>query len=117
MSLRSQAQADMKANINIDGDSVTFTPPGETPFSVVCKTSRVDMVTDPLTGVKFYEPKTHVTVSLTDLLPFVPVPTGLPWTLEIEDSTGETIKGTGVDLRFDRAIGFVTFIFEAYEES
>lgn len=115
MSLRDQAAKDMRANIGIDGDSVTFTPPGETPFSVICKTARVDMATDPITGVKFYEPKTHVTVSLLDLLPFIPSEEPLPWTLETTDSTGATIKGTGRDLRFDRAIGFVTFILEAYE--
>lgn len=117
MSLRDQAAKDMRANVNIDGDLVTFTPPGQTPFDVVCKTARVDMSEDPITKVKFYEPKTHVTVSLLDLLPFVPDPDGLPWTLETTDSTGATIKGAGTDLRFDRAIGFVTFILEDYEES
>ena len=117
MSLRSQATADMKANMNADGDTVTFTPPGESSFDVVCKVARVDMVTDPETGAKYYEPKTHVTVSLLDLLPFVPDPDGLPWTLETQDSTGATVKGAGTTLRFDRAIGFVTFIFESYEES
>jgi hypothetical protein len=117
MSLRSQAAADMKGNVNKDGDSVTFTPPGETAFSRICKTARVDMGTDPITGVKFYEPKTHVTVSLLDLLPFVPSPDdALPWQLETTDSQGTTIKGAcGFNnLRFDRAIGFVTFIFEDY---
>ena len=114
MSLRSQAAADMKANTNIDGDEVIFTPPGEDPFTVVCKTARVDMATDPVTGVKYYEPKTHVTVSLLDLLPFIPSVEPLPWTLETTDSTGSAIKGSGSDLRFDRAIGFVTFILEAY---
>ena len=114
MSLRSQAALDMRANINIDGDSVQFTPPGETPFSRVCKTARVDMVTDPETGAKYYEPKVHVTVSLLDLLPFIPDTAGLPWAIEIIDSQGTTVKGAGTTLRFDRAIGFVTFIFEAY---
>jgi hypothetical protein len=117
MSLRSQAAADMRGNINSDGDSVTFTPPGETPFTRVCKTARVDMGTDPITGVKFYEPKTHVTVSLLDLLPFVPDPDGLPWTIETTDSTGGAVKGAGTCLRFDRAIGFVTFILEDYIEA
>lgn len=115
MSLRSQAAADMKANINIDGDSVQFTPPGEDAFSVVCKTARVDMQTDPETGAKYLEPKIHVTVSLLDLLPFIPDPTGLPWAIEVVDSQGTTVKGAGTNLLFDRAIGFVTFIFESYE--
>lgn len=115
MSLRSQAAADMKANLNRDGEAVKFTPPGQAPFTKVCKTARVDMVTDPETGAKYYEPKVHVTVSLLDLLPFVPDPEGLPWALEVIDSQGTTVRGAGTTLRFDRAIGFVTFIFEAYE--
>ena len=115
MSLASQAAKDMKANLNIDGDEVKFTPPGEAQFSVICKTARVDMQTDPGTGVKFFEPKTHVTVSLTDLLPHVPDPEGIPWELETVDQQGNTVKLTGTDLLFDRSINFVTFIGEAYE--
>ena len=110
MSLRSQAKSDFNANVTADGDNVTFTIGAGTPFIVKGKIARIDTGIDPDTEVQFYEPKTAVSVSLADL-PSEPDDT---WKIQTTDVEGNAIDSFAIERRFDRTIGFVTFIMENY---
>lgn len=111
MSLRAQARTDFNENLTADGDDVTFTIGAGDPFTVKGKIARIEAGIDPDTMVQFYEPKTAVTVSLIDL-PSDPDDT---WLIQTTDVEGNSIDSFAIERRFDRTIGFVTFIMEAYE--
>lgn len=113
MSLRSQAAVDNKAFLNEDGDPITLIAPDTdaTEHDVVGQVMRTDAQVDPDTGTQFYEPKTAVTISITDL------PTGFDntWTVRTTDSTGTTITGHIAESRYDRTINQVTLILEVFD--
>ena len=108
MSIRSQAALDLQANVNADGDAVTLTDPDDTEYQVIGTVYRADMADDG-TGVKYYEPKTGVKLSLKDL---ASEPTE-EWKVSTTDVMGNAISGQIRDPRFNRTTGFVTFIIEA----
>ena len=111
MSLRSQAALDMRANVVAIGDSVTLTnPAGTASYSVKANVYRTDLATDPMTGEKVIEPRTVVSMAISDL------PAGgitEAWRVSTTDVTGATIAGQIQAPAYDRTIGFVTFMIEA----
>lgn len=110
MSLRSQAAIDNQ-NILDNQTSVTLIEPDTTEHDVNGKVNRVDMQVDPDTGVQFYEPKTSVDISISSL----PAGFANTWTVQTTDVMGATITGHIAEARYDRTLGYVTLILEAYE--
>ncbi len=108
MSIRSQAAADLQSILNQDGEDITLTAPGPVVYNVKGQVTRIDVGIDPDTGTQFFEPKTAVTVSLSDLSAD---PT-TEWAIETTDVTGQTITGQVIEVRFDRTLGFVTMLIE-----
>ena len=117
MSLREAFTADFKKIIDSDNDDVTLTKPaaGEVPaviYSVKGIINRTDVTTDPQTGAKIFEPKTAVTVSLSDLSTDEPDDT---WSISVKDVMGNTIAGKVIEPQFDRTLGRVTMFIEVTE--
>jgi len=111
MSLRSIARADFDANLTADGDEVTLTPTAGDPIIVNGKVARIESYLDPQLGVQIFQKRTAVTVSLSDL-------TSEPddsWLITTTDSEGNAIESKAIDVRFDRTLGFVTFMMEEFE--
>jgi len=114
MSIRDQLRTDVKTNLTADGDTVVLTPPGEEPtiYTVKGMVGRIDAGVDPDTDVQFLEPKTTVTVSLADLDGNEPDET---WLIETTDAEGNALKSMGIDLLFDRTLGFVKIMMEDFD--
>ncbi|MDC7125774.1 MAG: hypothetical protein PQJ46_09410 [Spirochaetales bacterium] len=110
MSIRSQAAADVQANLNTDFDDVILTPPESEPVTVQGFVKRVDYYISS-EGVKMDEPATKVTVSLLDL---DTEPTE-DWQVSASDVLGNEISGYVMSPEFDRTIGVVSFIVEVSE--
>jgi hypothetical protein len=107
------AAADVKANLEADGDAVTLIAPDATEYELTGWAVRVDEVIDPDTGAKIYDPRTVVTVPTADL------PADSPtegWTVETTDGTGTAITGRVMAPRYDRTMRFVRFEVEIFDE-
>jgi len=111
MSLRSIARSDVDANLTSDGDDVTITIGAGVPFTVKGKIARIEARLDPELGVQIFEKRTAITVSMIDL-PSEPDDT---WEFSTTDSEGNVIVTQAIDRRFDRTLGFVTIMMEAFE--
>ncbi len=112
MGLRSQAAIDRKEIIDQDGEAITLTAPDTTVYNVNALVFRVDIIVDPDTGVKIYEPKTSATVSLLNLNGNEPTE---EWKISVTDGVGNVISGQVKSPLFDRTLADVTMIIEAVE--
>ena len=111
MSIRSIARTDVDANLTADGDEVTLTPTVGDPIVVNGKVARIESYLDPQLGVQIFQKRTAVTVSLADL----GQETDNTWVIGTTDSEGNAIESQAIDVRFDRTLGFVTFMMEEFE--
>ncbi|MDC7218640.1 MAG: hypothetical protein PQJ59_01795 [Spirochaetales bacterium] len=109
MSLRSAAAAEFRENLTADGDTVTLTDEVFTDYELTGKVVRTDERIDPGTKERFEEPETRVTLAIADL----PDEFAEDWGVSVEDETGETVEGYVRSPKYDRTLGFVTFIVEA----
>ena len=112
MSIRDQAAADYRSNLIADGDPVILTDTLSTEYQRTGKVMRTSARVDPQSGQVIDEPKTVVTVPLSDL-PSVPTE---GWTAEITDSLGNLVSGNLMSPRPDKTLSFVTFSIEDYKE-
>lgn len=111
MSLRNQAAADFKANLEADGDSIVLTDSEGTDYSVTGSVRRTDTQIAPGTNEVIYDPRTSVTVALSAL----DSEPDEDWTVSVTDVTGTTISGQVANPKYDRYLGYVRFNIEAVE--
>jgi hypothetical protein len=116
MGLREIASADFKTNIDRDGEEVILTSPLDVEYQVKGTVFRTDVIVDPATGIKIHEPRTAVSVHLDDLPVELTPEDFQEWFVKTTDITGEEIEGKVASPAFDRTLGFVNFILEAYDE-
>lgn len=110
MSIREVARADFKANLDEDGDPVTIYPPTGDPIPAFGFINRIDATLDPQLGIQVRNVKTSVSISNA----YFPTEPDDSWKVETTDSEGNTIASFGIDRRFSRQIGFVTFMMEEF---
>ena len=108
MDILQQAADDRADILGEHGRTVTITDSESTEYTAKAEVFRIDMETDPQTGVQFYNPKTAVTVAYSDL----EVIPEVGWTISITDSIGGTLDGQVAEARVDRTTGAITIIVE-----
>jgi hypothetical protein len=121
VSIRDQATLDLSANLDRDGDPVTFiNPNGPVNFTVNAMIKRVDARLDPQTNQQFSEPVLAISVAIESL----PKESGEPvypdegWQVEFSDVTGKAFtRWISQAVRHDRMLGYVTFICEAFTDN
>lgn len=108
MSIRSQAAVEFQVNLTSDGDTVTLTNEDSVEYELTGRVTRTDIEVDPGTKERFHEPKTRVTLSISDL----PEDFAEEMSVSTTDVQGDDISGVVRSPEYDRTLGFLSFIIE-----
>ncbi len=108
MSLSSQAVIDFNSNLYNDGSSIKLYNESGELIETQGRINRIEGRYDPQTGTIINAPECYVSIPVSEL---EERPTG-KWQIEINDNTGELLRGRISSSREDRTLGFYNLQIE-----